>query len=515
MVNSSVVSKVEEVRVFLYGAEITRRMIFDAVKGGNTAVFEGLPDNIRAESINASVDGAGRMVSVDLRIDSMTAPKRSEEIKDLKRRLDETNDSIRMEKSKLRELKSEEEFLGSNRKISGNDGLKLNDLKAIESYHIERNKKINESRIAIGKTIKDLEEEKERMIQRLGEFSSDVVRSSGRIDVEFASESEGKMDIIVSYFVDNAWWVPYHEIRMKEIDQPVLLSMKGKIIQTTGEDWNDVKVRLSTGNPMLGNDQPVLNPWYIDLQVPQKVRPMARAASKDMLMSARSAPMEMNEEAIYNDIASAPVAQAQESNTTVEFLLPASIDILSDNRPTKVEISNNVLDAEFFYYCVSKLDTDAFLIAKIGNWHSLNLLPGEVNIFQNNDYVGKTHLDPAMMDDEMEISLGRDKGIIVTRERGNNMTTKGMIGKNKKVVREWIITVRNTRSKDITLKLMDQLPIPVNSAIAVEPLELSGAERDESTGQLTWNLEIASGGSVKKVIRYEVSYPKNGTVYLD
>lgn len=513
MVTNSKSSVVEEVRVFLYGAEITRRMVVDAKKGGNTATFEGLPENIRPESVNASVENGGKLVSVDYQIDNTAGPKKSKEISELKKRLDKVNDSIKVEKNKLRELRSEERFLESNSKIGGKDGLKLDDLKEIEAYQIERRSAINASKISIEDKLEDLNEEKDRIVRDLGKFSLDNVTSSGRIDVEFASDSEAKVNIRVSYFIDNARWYPYHEIRMKEIDAPVLLSMKGKIIQTTGEDWNNVKVRLSTGNPMLGNDQPILYPWYIDIRMPEKR--MVTLVSSDMRLQSKSMPAEAESEEMYMDMRAASVAQVQEAQTTVEFVLPASIDVPSTTKPTKVEISDHVLDAEFYYYCVSKLDTDAFLIAKIEGWESLNILAGEVSIFQENDYVGKTHIDPSVMDDNMEISLGRDKGIIVTRERGKNLTSKGFIGKNKKVVREWMITIRNTRSKDITLKLLDQLPIPTNSSITVEPLEVSGAERDEQTGQLTWTLNIPAGGSEKKTIRYEVSYPKNATVHLD
>ena len=509
-------SAVEDVKVFLQGAEIKRRMILDAAEGKNVAVFEGLPHDIRPESVNASVEKGGTLISADFEADSFREPFISKEIKELEEKLEKIKDEIRTEKNKLALYRSEEEFLDSNRKIGGKEGLTVKDLKDLEKYHNGRKEEISSFRTETEKKLEGLEKEKERMLKEMGAFPTNVVRYAGKINVEFYSESKGKAEITVSYYVNNAWWRPFHEIRIKEIGAPVALSMKGRILQNTGEDWKNVNVRLSTGNPMLGNEQPTLYPWYIDLFVPQRAK-AAKNVQYDQVEAMPCVCEEYDSNAMTARLASPAqmMAETTESHTATEFALPAPLNIPSSNKPIKVEILKHVLEAELYYYCVSKLDTDAFLIAEIKGWESLNLLAGEVSIFHGNEYVGKTHLDPAKAEESMEISLGRDRAIIVTREKGNNMTTKGMIGKNKKVLREWVITVKNTRNKNVKMKLIDQIPVSTNSDLTVETTETSGADINKETGILTWSLDIPSGGSVKKVLRYEVAYPKNGTVYLE
>jgi len=512
MTDKYTASAVEEIKVFLRGAEIKRRMVLATAEGKNTAVFGGLPQDVRPESINASVEKGGALMSADFTVDSFKEPVVSKELKNLVEKHEKVRDGIRAEMSKLDQLKSEERFLDSNRRIGGKSGLEINDLKEFESYFRERNAEIGASKIVIEKKLEDLSKEMERITKEMSGYPANIVRYAGKITVEFFAESKGEAEVTVSYFVNNAGWNPFHEIRMSDINAPVSLSMKGSIFQNTGEDWKGVKVKLSTGNPMLGNEQPRVYPWYIDLITPQKPQMMRKKA----IMAETPALMEVCENKIICDMEQKKAeVMVAESHTTVEFILPAPIDIHSSSKPSRVEISNHALNAEFFYYCASKMDTGAFLLAKVDGWESLNLLAGEVSIFQGNEYVGKTYLDPETMEDSMEISLGRDKGIIVTRERGNDMTRKGMIGKDKKVLQEWIITVRNTRNKDVKMKLLDQVPISVNSAVTVANVEISGAELEKETGILTWSLDIPSGGSVKKVLKYEVTYPKNGTVYLD
>jgi len=521
MVVKDMTSAVEEVRIFLRGAEIKRRMIIDTAEGKNTAVFSGLPQDVRPESINVLIEKGGTLVSADFGRDSFEEPTVSRELEALKKKYKNVKEQIKKIEFRQRTLESEEKFLDSNKKIGGTSGFALKDLKEAESYHKERKEEISSAWLETENKLEELKEEKERLEKEMGGFPANTVMYSGKITAEFYSESKGAAEIVASYYVDSAWWRPFHEIRMTEISAPVALTMKGSIVQNTGEDWKDVKVKLSTGNPMLGNNQPVIYPWHIDLVLPQKPSRLNNSfdemevvdsCSSEKSRNARGAPGTMK------SAAASPaqmMAQATESHTTTEFTLPAALSIASSSKPSKVEIAKHVLEAETLYYCVSKLDTDAFLIANIKGWESLNLLSGEVSIFQGNEYVGKTYLDPAKAEENMAISLGRDRAIIVTRERGNDMTSKGMIGKNTKVQREWIITVKNTRKKDIRMKLIDQIPVSVNSDLVVEAVEISGAELNKETGILTWSLDIPGGGSAKKVLKYSVTYPKNGTVYLD
>ena len=508
-------SVVEEVRVFLHGAEIKRRMVIDAAEGKNTAVFTGLPQDVRPESINASIEKGGTLISADFEMDNFKEPLISEELDILKERNEKVRESIKDMEGRQRVLAFEERFLNSNRKIGGNSGSSLKELKDAEKYFTERKEEINLSWIETEKKLEALRKELERITKEMGGFPANIVRVSGKITVEFYSESKGKAEITVSYYVNSAWWRPFHEIRMNELDAPVALSMKGSIVQNTGEEWKDVKVKLSTGNPTLGNQQPILRTWHINLITPPPPMRARKELDESKEYVQRVVCAAEMDECCEVSVCPEPVAQVVEAHTTTEFALPAALDIPSSSKPSKVEISKHLLNAEIFYFCASKLDTDAFLIAKIGGWESLNLLAGEVSIFQGNEYVGKTYLNPATAEDGMEISLGRDKGIIVTRDRGNDMTVKGMIGKNKKVMREWIITVRNTRNKEVKMKLVDQIPISINADLTVNAVEISGADLNKDTGILTWSLNIPSGGSVKKVLKYEVTYPKTGTVYLD
>jgi hypothetical protein len=114
---------------------------------------------------------------------------------------------------------------------------------------------------------------------------------------------------------------------------------------------------------------------------------------------------------------SANYAQMLETMTNVEFDIKLSYSIPSDGTTHLVAVKTSDMPASYYHYLVPKLDKEAFLIAKVTGWEELNLLPGKANIFYEGTYVGETMLNAALLSDTMELALGRDHGITVTRTK--------------------------------------------------------------------------------------------------
>ena len=52
----------------------------------------------------------------------------------------------------------------------------------------------------------------------------------------------------VSYVVINAGWNAMYDVRALNTKSPLQLSYKANVFQSTGEDWKNVKLKLSTAN---------------------------------------------------------------------------------------------------------------------------------------------------------------------------------------------------------------------------------------------------------------------------
>ncbi len=201
--------------------------------------------------------------------------------------------------------------------------------------------------------------------------------------------------------------------------------------------------------------------------------------------------------------------------TTVDFKIEIPFTVKSDNKNYSVDMVNYNLPAEYRYFCVPKINKDAFLIANISDWEKYNLLEGEANIFFEDTYVGKTLLDTRYATDTLQISLGKDKNVSVKREKVKDLTTKQFIGGKKEESRVWNITVKNNKSQRINMLIFDQVPVSTLEEIKIEIIEISGAKHNLETGEIKWDFSIEPSENKKLELNYSVKYPKYKNLIIE
>jgi len=204
-----------------------------------------------------------------------------------------------------------------------------------------------------------------------------------------------------------------------------------------------------------------------------------------------------------------------ENQTTVEFEVETPYTIKSNAERLTIDLNQFEIPTLYEYYAVPKLDKDAFLIAKIINWDQYNLLEGEANLFFEDSFVGRSVLDANTLTDTLDISLGRDRGIVIRRTKIDDYSKRRTMGGNKIDSRGFEILVRNNKSESIHLTLFDQIPVPAINDISVTPRELSNGKFDEEEGEITWELDLAPGDQVDLNLAYDVKYPKREKVHLE
>ena len=213
---------------------------------------------------------------------------------------------------------------------------------------------------------------------------------------------------------------------------------------------------------------------------------------------------------------SAPVSTQQvRRQTSVDFEIKTPYNIPSDGKSYTVSVEEYSIDADFEYYCAPKADKDVFLTASFDGWEDLNLLEGEANIFFENTYIGKTLIDTRISSDTLSISLGRDKGVSVTRQLQKNFSSKGFLGSKKEETRTWKITVRNNKQSAINLQLVDQLPVARTNDVEVKQQNISGAKLNDDTGELSWRISLPAKQNRDFELKYQVRYPKNWNMVVE
>jgi hypothetical protein len=602
-------SIIENVTVFLTGAQVTRSAHTTLQPGTTALLFNNIAPDIQTQSIQVTSDGNFTVLSVTYQLNYLKEQEKNKEIDRLQKIKINMQDRLDTENYMLNVYIQEEQVLQSNKSIGGqNLGVNINELKQAVDFYRARLSEIKLKQLEIGRNIRDLKEEIIRLDNQLNALHARPGSPTGEIVVTVSCKAPTPAKFKVSYLVNQAGWHPTYDIRVKDISNPISLVYKANVFQQSGEDWNNVKLTISTGNPQEGGSKPALSPWYLGFQRPynrmytdvvapamagvniSQIRGRITAADGSSLpgvnvvvkgtsigtvtdangnyflnLPANASIVVLSyigyntvESPVYSPVmnftlaedikalsevvvsgygtrkafrgavagvavdkqkqeeASIPVnATMVRSQTQAEFNIDIPYSIPTDGKQYTVDMKEYTVPAEYEYYCIPKLDQDAFLMARITSWEEYNLLEGEANLFFEGTFLGKSLLDVATISDTLNLSLGRDKNIVVTRSKLTDYTSKQLIGANKKETRAYEINIRNKKAQPINLIIEDQFPVSTNKDIEVNRLEASGAEVEEDTGKLTWHLKINPAGQKKLVIKYEVKFPKKEKVVLE
>lgn len=204
-----------------------------------------------------------------------------------------------------------------------------------------------------------------------------------------------------------------------------------------------------------------------------------------------------------------------ENQTAVDFEIKVPYTVKSDNKNTIIEVDRYELPADYEYFSIPKINKEAFLLANIVDWEKYNLLAGEANIFFENTYIGKTILDTRYVSDTLNISLGRDRNILISRDKGKDSSSKKFFGNKKEDTRVWKINVRNNKSQPVNLLIIDQVPVSTNSEIEVETQNVSGGALNAETGEVKWRLKLKPSDKKELELKYKVKYPKDKTLTIE
>lgn len=518
-------TKPEEVMVYLNGAQVFSKGNANLKPGRQTIIFDKLSNHIDANSVQVKADADVTILSVNYQLNYLK-PQDFREYQvlddslkiysDLNARLAITRRSYEEELSMLNSNKS---IGGSNVGVSVSELTKMADFirarvqeTSIKKYEIEVKERKNNERI-------------QAINSQLSNMRNNDMKPTGEIIVQLNANNAGNANFELGYYVGNCGWVPSYDIRVKDVNSPSVIAAKANVYQNSGQDWKNVKLSLSTGNPSRGNTKPNLNPWWLSLteNLPRKdyyKKSMADEKSKGRY--ADDAPMPaaaMGSEGISEEIISTQnvrsrsaanfttVASNTTTNSTFEIKIPYTIK--SDGGDNFVEIQKYDIAANYKYFAIPKTDKDAFLLAELIGWDKSELLPGDANVYFENNYVGKTYFDSRIIDDTLSVALGRDNNVIINRKQIKELNERTAVnGAQKKVTRTYEIEVKNTRKAAIELDLEDQIPLSNNELLIVELLDSGKAEYNKETGKLEWKLKLQPGEATKLRFSYSVRYPK-------
>jgi uncharacterized protein (TIGR02231 family) len=509
-------STLQAVTVYANGAELSHSAKANIPAGNSEVVLKNVSSTLDEGSIQVGSSADITIMSVSFRREFIEAKPKSNAVMKLE-------DSLKIAQRELTAISGQIAIndkaialLDANRIVRGdNTGLQVAELQKMVDYYVTKHKEIAANVAALQEKQAKQQEHINKINQQLAELNAQGVNDTkGEIVLQVMSTAATTTTFNIAYITYTAAWSPVYDLKAKDTKSPLRIMYKGNIVQNTGLDWNKVKLSLSTGNPSQGGVAPVLSAWFLNFYQPLygKSASTYGSASAPPAMSLSNTIQSLSVDA---DGVQDKAESVSDFTTTSETALNAvfdidlSYDIPSDNRAHSVTMKEYEVPVVYKYYAVPKMDRDAFLLAEVAEWESLNLVAGPANIIFDGTYIGKGFIDPASTQDTLNLSLGRDRKLVVKREKLQDFCSNKLIGTNKLHIITYEIKVKNTRKETIDMLLKDQYPLSQQKDIEIELQDASGAIVNSETGVLTWMLQLAPGETKKVRISYTVKFPKD------
>jgi len=544
-------SEIKEVKIYTTGAVVTRNAKTTVEVGTTALEFNNLSSGIDKQSVSVTGTGDVTILSVQYNLNYLTEEQKPLEV----RVLEDSLAQFKHDMSKLNNLemvyKDELEMIKANKSIRNDkEGVTVDNLKDVADFYRRRLIDIKSKLLDISGSLKSLNEDIARVSLQLATLDYERKKPTGSIIVTISSHGRTEVNLAISYLIYQAGWSPLYDIRAKDISSPITLNYKANVFQKSGEDWKNVHITLSTGNPTISGVMPALYSMhlnYVAMLVSEEKPPAkgtfssARASGEsgqrhenvrmlDQVQVAsdsirlgtgdypvgsstvvtgkisdksKEANMEQDVSNLSNDIA------VNQNQLSVDFEISIPYTVPSDGKTYTIDVRQYEMNAIYSYHTIPKLDRDAFLIARVTGWDTLNILSGNANIFFENSFIGASYLQLQNTKDTLEISLGRDKRIVINRDKQKDFSSNQTLGSNQVKSLSYEISVRNTKAEAINIVIEDQIPVADNKDITVKMIENSKAEYNDKTGTLTWKLNVNPSETQKKKLAFSVKYPKD------
>jgi uncharacterized protein (TIGR02231 family) len=343
------------------------------------------------------------------------------------------------------------------------------------------------------------------------------------VRIDLNADAATHATLRVSYTLHGAAWSPLYDARLdtgKGGGKPALeLVRRAQIVQTTGEDWTDVQLAVSTVRVARGGSSPELRPLIA--HYPRPVPPMASPVpmAREVPMAKQPAPRQADKDVAETETkrAEEQEAAADTSGFQVVYRIPGRVSIAANEGPKNFRIASAAIAPQLLLRTAPAVDATAFLEADFKHAEDAPLLPGPVAIYRDGAFVGRSRMAMTAKDENVRLGFGADDTVKIVRSTVRQIEgTEGILSSSKTERREFKTTIRNGHDTPVKVVVEDQVPVSETDDVKVELLPVTTPPTDKDVrnrrGVMAWSLDLAPGETKELRIAWLVRWPSDKTV---
>lgn len=318
------------------------------------------------------------------------------------------------------------------------------------------------------------------------------------LEILVSTQKPVNQKITLKYVVGSAAWVPEYEVFVPSINEDLKLKYIAKIMNKTGEDWNNVDLTLSLNSPFdKAGEMPKMEPIYYN---------SSRYNENDDQEGDFSKSQRLEELKI-------------EGVEYIEYDAPPYTDLIKVGNKKSIPANGGIysydvfttsLKTKYAWYAYPSREEHPFLVGQVVNWDTLPLIDGEIKVFLNGTNIGDSYLSLDGLPDTLDIPIGQNQEVLVEREVIGNETFKKESGNKVRMTYAYSYKIKSNTSNDVRLRVFDQVPVSQSSNIEVTMINHSTGTYDDEQGLVTWNFDLDPKAEIKNTkLSYSVEYNRN------
>lgn len=511
--------------VFLSGAQLTHTATLPLKKGENVLQIEGLSPDISRPSLQIQLSGGAVISAYEYAI-HYTASAGDDH------RTQVLTDSLTLLQNRLQSLNN---LLSTNQQMHellqagvshsvqvDRVNVTTETIEKNISYFQTRSLQLQTEQTRLNADITATQEQIRQLKAQLQQDKSKNNMRTGLLTLTIQSVRNQNILAQIRYFTPSASWQPSYTLQVTDLHSPIQATLKAAVRQTTGLDWQNILLTLSTAAPSTNQQAPQLTTTYVRPYEQPVYRKSYATAKLAMVpaeaMNAATADFAVAEEADeeVQDYALNDYLTTQNNQLSVEYQIDIPYTIPGNNKEQTIALLNkNIENVSYSYLTIPQKDETAYLMASINNWSEQQLLDGTATINYNGTFYGTTRLTSSSQE-KVQLTLGDDPQILVKREMLTDFTATQSIGKDKQETKAYRITLRNNKNEPVSLTLKEAYPVSTDKQIRVVILEQTTPPdgHDKERGFLTYQIELQPNESRQLTVAYSIRHPKTTPIIV-
>ncbi len=503
---------IDRVTVYRQGAVVTRVATLTVPAGSQRLIFRNLPADVDASTLQVNV-GNGALLLGDIEVVRVNeANFVSEPERELRRRIEETDDQETVLKDEVASAENQLKLLdslASNPTGSANKaGVDATNLAAVlaamSTGESGARRRVREANLQL----RTLARQKQQLQADLAKVATKS-RQSTELRAAVLASAAVTAEVAVSYTVSDAGWSWIYQARLDTTKRHLVLDRQGSVTQGTGEDWSNVDLTLTTAVPNEDLSTPVLGPLFVDLQ------PLERQFAPRGGVALNASAAAANSESALQEVAVTGARRNAQVNSTdyvADYKVPSRVSVLADRQGRLFPVGENAFDVDLVARVVPSAGHEAHLEAVFKYSESLPIEAGQLQLYRDGAYVGEADTPAFLPGAQVRMPFGVDERLHVSiRDEATQSGEKGLLGRQTSKETRQRIDITNHHPVVMAVEVVDRIPVSKNEDVHIQILkgatDPSIKDLDGNAGVWLWKLALQPQQTVTVHQAYAIEFP--------